>query len=76
MGWAWACPCAAALPRATAAAWWSPPGRAVTVRLPDRRSGVTLVRQPPFHYAGGFNPVLVELADALPVQAFTRNYID
>ena len=26
-GWAWACPCAAALPRATAAAWWSPPGR-------------------------------------------------
>ena len=27
MGWAWACPCAAALPRATAAAWWSPPGR-------------------------------------------------
>ena len=51
-------------------------GTAVTVRLPDRRSGVTLVRQPPFHYAGGFNPVLVELADALPVQAFTRNYID
>ena len=41
-------------------------GTAVTVRLPDRRSGVTLVRQPPFHYAGGFNPVLVELADALP----------
>lgn len=51
-------------------------GTAVTVRLPDHRSGVTLVRQPPFHYAGGFNPVLVELADALPVQAFTRNYID
>ena len=51
-------------------------GTAVTVRLPDRRSGVTLVRQPPFHYAGGFNPVLVELADALPVQAFTKNYID
>ena len=51
-------------------------GTTVTVRLPDRRSGVTLVRQPLFHYAGGFNPVLVELADALPVQAFTRNYID
>ena len=51
-------------------------GTAVTVRLPDRRSGVTLVRQPLFHYTGGFNPVLVELADALPVQAFTRNYID
>ena len=51
-------------------------GTAVPVRLPDRRSGVTLVRQPLFHYAGGFNPVLVELADALPVQAFTRNYID
>lgn len=51
-------------------------GTAVTVRLPDRRSGVTLMRQPLFHYAGGFNPVLVELADALPVQAFTRNYID
>ncbi|MFQ9051923.1 MAG: hypothetical protein ACLR5H_00905 [Oscillospiraceae bacterium] len=48
----------------------------MTVRMPDRRSGVTLVRQPLFHYAGGFNPVLVELADALPVQAFTRNYID
>ena len=53
-----------------------PKKSALAVRLPDRRSGVTLVRQPPFHYAGGFNPVLVELADALPVQAFTRNYID
>lgn len=51
-------------------------GTAVTVRLPDRRSSVTLVRELPFHYAGGFNPALVELADALPVQAFTRNYID
>ena len=38
--------------------------------------GDYLMRQPLFHYAGGFNPVLVELADALPVQAFTRNYID
>ena len=51
-------------------------GTTVTVRLPDRRSGVTLVRDMPFHYAGGFNPVLVELADALPVQAFTKNYIE
>ena len=48
----------------------------VTVRLPDRRSGVTLVRDMPFHYAGGFNPTLVELADALPYQAFTKNYIE
>ena len=41
-------------------------GTAVTVRLPDRRSGGIQA----------FNPVLVELADALPVQAFTKNYID
>ena len=51
-------------------------GTTVTVRLPDRRSGVTLVRDMPFHYAGGFNPTLVELADALPYQAFTKNYIE
>ena len=51
-------------------------GTSVTVRLPDRRSGVTLVRDMPFHYAGGFNPTLVELADALPYQAFTKNYIE
>ena len=51
-------------------------GTTVTVRLPDRRSGVTLVRDMPSHYAGGFNPTLVELADALPYQAFTKNYIE
>ena len=39
-------------------------------------AALTLVRDMPFHYAGGFNPTLVELADALPYQAFTKNYIE
>ena len=51
-------------------------GTTVTVRLPDRRSGVTLVRDMPFHYAGGFNPTLVELADALPDEAFLAKHLD
>lgn len=51
-------------------------GTTVTVRLPDRRSKVSTVREMPFHYAGGFNPVLVELSDALPYQAFTKNLMD
>ena len=51
-------------------------GTAVTVRLPDRRSGVTLVRQPLFHYAGGFNPTLVEMSDALSGEAFLQKYLD
>ena len=51
-------------------------GTAVTVRLPDRRSGVTLMRQPPFHYAGGFQPVMMELSDALPCAGFAEKNLN
>ncbi len=51
-------------------------GTAVTVSLPDRRAKGDMVRDMPFHYAGGFQTVLVELADALPYGAFRPRHID
>lgn len=51
-------------------------GTAVTVALPDRRVGGAGVSDQPFQYTGGFQPVLVELADALPYKAYYRRYID
>lgn len=51
-------------------------GTTVTAALPDRRSEQLLVEELPFHYAGGFHKVLVELSDALPYQAFEQKYLD
>lgn len=51
-------------------------GTVVTVALPDRRVGGDGVSDQPFQYTGGFQPVLVELADALPYKAYYRRYID
>jgi len=34
------------------------------------------MRDNPFHYAGGFQPVLMELSDALPHQAYLPQYLD
>ena len=51
-------------------------GTAVTVSLPNVRSKTLQMRTPVMDYSGGFNPVLVELADALPKEAFTQKYLD
>lgn len=51
-------------------------GTTVTAVLPDRRSPEGVVRDVPFHYAGGFQPVLMELSDALPYGAFTPEHLD
>lgn len=45
-------------------------GTRVTVAIPDRLSDRPVVKDVPFDYAGGFNRVLLGLADALPVRAF------
>lgn len=52
-------------------------GTTVTVSLPNRRVPQVL-KSPPLlaDLTGGFNPTLVELADALPRQAFTQKYLD
>ena len=44
-------------------------GSRFTLSLPDQQVDGT-VSDVPFDYAGGFNPTLLALADALPVQAF------
>lgn len=51
-------------------------GTTFTVSLPDRRSTTLILREPVVDYAGGFNPILVELSDALPPDAFTQKYTD
>lgn len=45
-------------------------GTQITVALPNRKSVIQQVHDAAFDYAGGFNHVLVELADALTPQAF------
>jgi hypothetical protein len=45
-------------------------GTTVTLALPLQRAQQEVVRQPIFDYAGGFNPALMELSDALPYSAF------
>ena len=67
--WGWDCRCAAASPRATAAAWYW------TLALPDEMAEDT-VEDVQFDYAGGFQPALVGLADALPYQAFLQKHSD
>lgn len=51
-------------------------GTTVTVSLPDRRAKTDAVHDMAFHYAGGFQTVLVELSDALPYGAFRPRHID
>ena len=45
-------------------------GTCITLSLPDRVTGISGVSDLPFDYAGGFNPTLLALADALPPRAF------
>ena len=44
--------------------------RRSTVSLPERQLEGSVSDVAPFDYAGGFNPTLMALADALPVEAF------
>lgn len=44
-------------------------GTRVTLALPRMESMVQILHAPEFDYTGGFNPVLLELSDALPVSA-------
>lgn len=51
-------------------------GTTVVVSLPNKKSNVQQMNCPVVDYAGGFNRTLLELADALPRQAFSRQYLD
>ncbi len=51
-------------------------GTRVTVSLPNRRSDCTPVRQPRMTYEGGFNRTLLELSDALDIDAFACRRMD
>ena len=51
-------------------------GTTVTVSLPAERCGVHRVQDVPFHYAGGFQPVKMELSDALPYEGYKEKYLD
>ena len=51
-------------------------GTCVRVTIPDRLSSSVSVRDFAFDYTGGFNHTLVELSDALPAVAFTKEYMD
>ena len=50
-------------------------GSRFTLSLPDRQvsGAVSDIR---FDYSGGFNPLLLALADALPPQAFSQRHLD
>ena len=50
-------------------------GTSVTLALPDEMAEDT-VEDVQFDYAGGFQPALVGLADALPYQAFLQKHSD
>ncbi len=51
-------------------------GTAVTVSLPAVRCGASAIQDIPFHYAGGFQPVMMELADALPYVGYKNMHLD
>ena len=47
-------------------------GTRVTVALPNERTLLQQVHDPAFDYAGGFDPVLLELSDALSCESFQK----
>ena len=51
-------------------------GTTVTVALPCRKHTDISVRDVDFDYAGGFQRVLLELADALPYGAYRQKHLD
>ena len=48
----------------------------MTLSLPDRRSDHLVISDLPFDYAGGFDRVLLELSDVLPMEAFLQRRTD
>ena len=51
-------------------------GTVVTVALPVQHCGASSVQDIPFQYAGGFQPVMMELADALSHKCYLEKYLD
>lgn len=51
-------------------------GSRVTLSIPDRLVGVSSVSDVTFDYTGGFNPILLALADALPPSAFLQKSLE
>lgn len=51
-------------------------GTRMTLSLPDRRSDHPVISDLSFDYAGGFDRVLLELSDALPMEAFLQRRTD
>lgn len=51
-------------------------GSRITLSLSDRKTGISPLSDVPFDYAGGFNPTLLALADALPQAAFLQRNQD
>ena len=51
-------------------------GTGVTVKLPDRRVMTARFSDIRIEYAGGLNPTLLELADAVSCEAFRGQYLD
>lgn len=51
-------------------------GTTVTVSLPNRRERTQKLNAYTVVDSSGFDPILVELSDALPKQAFTQKYLD
>ena len=48
----------------------------VTVALTVQHCGASSVQDIPFQYAGGFQPVMMELADALSHKCYLEKYLD
>ena len=51
-------------------------GTTVTVSLPNQKAQKQELSTFIVDTTGGFNPILLELSDALPKQAFTQKYLD
>ena len=51
-------------------------GSLFTVSLPAVRAGRVRLKDRGSDYAGGFNPTLVEMSDALSGEAFLQKYLD
>lgn len=51
-------------------------GATFTVALPNVKSSNNRLHDVRFDYAGGFNPYLVQLSDALGAEAFAQKYLD
>lgn len=51
-------------------------GAAFTVTLPNQRSNNVRLREAATNYSGGFDPILIQLSDALGADEFLQKYLD